>query len=126
LSKGEWLETIWRSMESNNTYEEKLKEIDDNESITHKWFIAFFLIIFLAILIAIFSVVTSDKIQEPALSRYCINYCIKDHLSVVKGDIEFNAILDHCKKFFENITCCQTGTVYGECNIKTLKNLQSK
>lgn len=64
--------------------------------------------------------------QEPALSRYCVNYCIKEQLSLTKGDVEYSQIENHCRDFFEGITCCKDNNKYGECNIRTLNRLQQK
>lgn len=64
--------------------------------------------------------------QEPALSRYCVNYCIKEQLELTKGDIEYSEIKDHCKDFFDGISCCKYDNKYGECSIKTLNKLQQK
>lgn len=64
--------------------------------------------------------------QEPASSRYCINYCIKDHLSLSGGHVDYIEIKNHCRDFFQSISCCKHGKVYGECNIETIRLLQKK
>lgn len=64
--------------------------------------------------------------QEPALSRYCIDYCMKEYLKISSGEIDFYEVKRHCSEFYTNSSCCEDNGKYGECSIKTLKKLQQK
>lgn len=64
--------------------------------------------------------------QEPALSRYCIDYCMKEYLKISSGEVDFYEVKRHCSEFYTNSSCCEDNGKYGECSIKTLKKLQQK
>lgn len=39
--------------------------------------------------------------QEPALSRYCIDYCMKEYLKISSGEVDFYEVKRHCSEFFK-------------------------
>lgn len=59
--------------------------------------------------------------QKPAMSRYCVDYCMKSYLSLnakssLDGEGIFNDVKKYCSEFFKDISCCHhSNKKYMEC-----------